>query len=283
MLKMKAKWSAESSHQQRPMHLLDLPLDVLTLIFEAYVQVYNGSGAASWCRCFGKADQHRQPQLRCRSWDLERVNFTIRKMFRHFLANRRWRIDIAGDNAAVYTDLRCPKLWDLTPPRHLDIRFHGFYNLSALPTALSTLSALCRKLQAVNSLRYLRIDIDSALPRPREPFNIDLIELERAPLVVLILLQPFKILHRIPDAHFNVRLGTAHRPLLRDTPITGLIARIQKHLTSANCFIDHGTRSLSELERRLHNHEKFWTLWKDPIASCLELDQDDGEYGGRSL
>lgn len=259
----------------RRVGLLDLPLDILLLIFD---ECMSGSESSPLCGCFGKAYQQDQAKAVCRQFNLELVNSALRKAVKHHFANRRWRIVIKGFDAVVQTDVPCPRFWCSTPPRRLDVRFHGFYNLSALPTTFWTLSTLCNVLRKFEPLRSLRIYIDVALPRPNAPFNIDLIELDRAPLEVLILLQPFRILQHISDARIDVCVGSTGRPLLQDTPIVSEeIASVKEHLMDKEVFASHNRGFLLELERKLGSQEDFWRLWKDPAASCADFGRESRE------
>lgn len=253
----------------RRVGLLDLPLDILVLIFDECMSV---SDPTPLCGCFGKVNQQYQARADCQPLNLELVNSTLRKAVKQHFANRRWRIEITGFDAVVQTDLPCPRFWGSTRPRRLDIRFHGFYNLSALPPAFGTLSMLCDNLRKFEPLRFLRIYVDVALPRPNAPFNIDLIELERAPLEILILLQPLKVLRHVLDARIDVGVGSTGRPLLQDTPIVfEEIASVQKHLMGKECFVSHNRGPLVEMERKLGIQEEFWRLWKDPATSCADF------------
>jgi hypothetical protein len=266
---MSFKTASRERSPLRRKSLLDLPLDLLLHVYEAYVKPDSGSDEAAPCRCITKLYHEEETHSPCRSWPLERVNRATRVTFRQFLANRSWRLEIVKESGVVRTDLPCPRSWKSVPPSRLSLSFHSFYHLSALRRIWTTLATLCQRLHAVPALRSLKIEIDTALPRTCEPFNIDLIELERAPLIITILLQPFTILHCISAARIDVLPGTVRRSILQDNPVVNdFLLVVREHLSDETCTLHHEPWQMMRLCNRLDDCEEFWRLWKDPIASC---------------
>jgi hypothetical protein len=269
---MSSKTVARDSSTLGCRSLLDLPLDLLLHVYEAYLQIDADQNETRPCCCFQKLCDQEETHPPCCSWPLEHVSRATRATFQRFLADRSWRLEIIGESGAVRTDLPCPRRWNLAPPSRLNIYFHGFYYLSALAQIWMTLATLCRRLHGVSSLRVLKIQIDAALPRLSEPLNVDLIELERAPLIIMILLQPFTILHNIPGACVDVSVGTARRPLLQDMHVVNdFLFSIREHLVGENCSLRHDPQDMMSLWQRLDDHREFWGLWKDPTASCSTI------------
>lgn len=243
-------------------HLLDLPVDLLLIIYEAYLQVMPSSP----CNCYGVPHDSEKLCLACFSWPLEYVSRDIRATFFQFLADRKWKMEIVGDEGQVRTDIPCPRRWLSVAPAHLQFTCHGFYKVSAVPQIWKSLLMLCSGLRKASSLRSLEIKVDLALPRPHQSPSVDIVEIDRAPLMVMILLLPFTMLCGIPRAKVTTLKGSVTKAILADGPILqNFLTSFRKRLHGTAHIAQHG---IAEISRRLNDDTKFWTLWRDTEASC---------------
>jgi hypothetical protein len=120
-------------------------------------------------------------------------------------------------------------------------------------------------------LQFLQISIDAALPRTHEPFLVDLIELERAPLVTVLVLQPFTMVHGASAIDVQVINGTRNALFEDNVLVNDYLSSLKARVTTKLCPVKHDPHLVHQLGLRLRDQHQMSLLFQKIELSCAQI------------
>ena len=193
--------------------ILKLPLEIRRQIYSHLLPDFTHP---IFCLCKCQANPAKgAPSQPCQLPAIMQTNYTIQQEFRESLTAEPLHIVCCSEYASFRTSLPCLNILSacplILPSIHMILT--PFLLGSSISHAFSSLIRICTFLNHTHNIPKLFITIDGLLPRTETPWLVGEIEIERAPLITALLLEPFTLLcGKVTVASVKIAGGPIHAP-----------------------------------------------------------------------
>ena len=267
----------QSYERETPASFLSLPVELQWYIFAQCSEYPTTLQLAIPCRCYSRSlsDPITAP-AQCQVSALSQVSAITRKNLAGLVQRTVCFAHFEGERADLRTNVPCSSLLSFGSPTILTVNFHCFHRVAAIPSMWTSLTRIFQALSKNSSGQQpsVRLQLDAALPRIEKTESVDIIELERAPLVVAILLQPLGLLHSTCKVELEVIRGRAAVPWKGFQVVEDYINFMVETLrrTNPGCMTPSPRLDLCrQLADDLYDEGRLWALFHDVEVSCKRV------------
>jgi hypothetical protein len=182
-----------------------MPLEIRRLIYQALLPDDDNQA----CQLRDRRD--RLASHHC--WN--NLGFCCRRLYEEigaFAAQRTIRISTRHDSMNLYSNASCLCHLRFFPPRRVFVDINPFQARETIPSIYTALLSASQYIGRTPALAQLEICFDGVLPRRTPPLYIDELDLERAPLHMIVLLFPFRLLRRVGASNISILGGPLNEP-----------------------------------------------------------------------
>ena len=208
-------------------HLLTVPLEIRLRIYsflfpdqshELWVPSFPPSGHRSSHRCI---------------LDVLLCSKQIFNELHGILDYREISLYSSPEKGNIISNIPCLHGVDLSTGPALRIELNPFQYTTSLRSLWLSLLSTCYFLQKAPRIPHLRIEFDGTLPRTKPPLYLNEIDLNRGPLIIVLLLQPFYLLRNITKASIVILGGPRNNLWSKNTTLYEYATRLTKHMEGA--------------------------------------------------
>jgi hypothetical protein len=234
-------------------HFLDLPLELRQRIFGF---VFPTQNASFW----GPALPSNDPTSH--DWCILNVLLCNKQIFNELhsmLDTRAVSFSACPESGNITSSILC--LHGVNFSRVSSVRFelNPFQYTTSLPRLWLSLLLICKVLRKVPSISHLRIEIDGTLPRTKPPLYLNELDLDRGPLNIVLLLQPFNLLHNIRQVEIDILGGPLNDLWSENATLKDFASRLRKRMEAADVADTRHVVSVWQLRRQMRQHPSV--LW----------------------
>lgn len=187
-------------------HLLGTPLEVRELIYRALLP-------DDWDEICLVLDRMCDPASHRSCWhSLALCCHKLHDEVRAFVARRTLRISTRHDSANLYANFSCLCGFRYFPPYRICVNINPFQYRQTIPSLYTAMLCTSRDLRKIPRLPRVEIRFEGILPRRTPPFCVDELDLERAPLHMIVLFFPFRVLNRVAAGYVSIVGGPLNDP-----------------------------------------------------------------------
>jgi hypothetical protein len=135
----------------------------------------------------------------------------------------------------------------------------------------NSITLLCTVLAKAKDISKLEIRCDGKLPRRKPPLYINELDIERGPLNIVLLLQPFCLLANVRYANISILGGPLNSPWSKDMALQGWTQRHALKIESSLSPRVEENKLIADLQRRLNGEGLVWDtdLYRSEYAKLL--------------
>ena len=267
-------------------NILQLPLEIRR---EIYSHLLPDFTHPIFCLCKCQTDPAKdQPSQLCQSPAILQKSYTLQQEFRESLTAIPLHIVCRSEYAVFRSSVPCLNILSgsplLLPSIHMILT--PFLLGSSISHAFSSLIRICTFLNRAHNIPKLFITIDGLLPRTEPPWLIGEIEIERAPLIIALLLEPFTLLcNKVAVASIAVEGGPINAPWAAMPLIREHAAYIEAKMTKAvgggqtqEC---RSRERISNIQGLIDDEGALWSLLSRPDGAFDKIVGDPNLSGFR--
>lgn len=179
------------------------------------------------------------------------------------------------ESTDIYANVRCFHCLDFSRIRNIHFQINPFQYTETIPAIWNRIQLICRRMED-SPLDALTINFDGTLPRSEPPLYINEGDLDRAPLNIVLLLLPFRILSRVYSFEISVVGGPLNDPWVCNRPLQNFISRLALERTTRSC--SKGL-NLLQLDYQLSRTNLLWDLER-LRRICEQFAEEESVYKG---
>ena len=266
--------------------ILKLPLEIRCQIYSGLLPDFRHP-VFRLCNC--PTDPAKgEPSRPCQLPAIMQASPTLQQDFRQSLTGQPLYIACRSESASFRTSLPCLNILSaspfLLPSIHMVLT--PFLLGSSLSHAFGSLVRICTFLNRAHDIPKLSITVDGLLPRTEPPWLVGEIEIERAPLITALLLEPFTLLRdKVRVASIKIEGGPLHAPWAAMPLMREHAAYIEATMTGAQ-HAGHAQEyrsreRISNLRGLVDDEGALWSLLGRPDGAFDRIVGDSNLSGFR--
>ncbi|OIW32471.1 hypothetical protein CONLIGDRAFT_699229 [Coniochaeta ligniaria NRRL 30616] len=178
---------------------------------------------------------------------------------RHLLGRRTVQVSTRPDADSLFANVPCFQTLNAVEPNRVHFDINPLQYMDTTPGVYLAIVAICLCLRRDAKLSRLDITFDGTLPRRKAPLYIDEVDLERAPLNMIMLLYPFKLLAgRVENVKISIIGGPRNDPWQNYRFLTEFVSQVAIQMETRDAV---DSESLILVERFKHGL-KNGLLWQ---------------------
>jgi hypothetical protein len=150
---------------------------------------------------------HRPRRIHNCSYEIMLCSRQIYHETRGFISRRGVFFSTAPDSGNIGANVPCLHILRSLPALALRFEINPFQNVSTIPMVYRGLLSICQSIRRTPGIQLITIVLDGSLPRSKPPQFINEIDIDRAPLHIILLLYPFTLLHGVNAADIVITGG----------------------------------------------------------------------------
>jgi hypothetical protein len=178
---------------------------------------------------------------------------------RDFLHRRTISFSFDPESGCMLSNIPCLHGLDLSKGSCIKFELNPFQYTTSITKLWKSLLWTCDFLEKAPHILRLEIECDGRLPRLRPPMYINEVDLERGPLIIVLLLQPFNLLYNVGQAKVTILGGPSNNLWSTNLQLQGCAARLEKQMEAIE--LPH-TMHISNLRQVRHGLQQdcgvFW-------------------------
>jgi hypothetical protein len=243
-----------------PAHLFNIPLELRD---EIYGHVFPDQKGVCWAPYLpSKSHRHRCP------FNIILCNRQMYQEVRSFLHRRTISFSSLPDARQIIANIPCLHALDFSKVPCIKFEVNLFQYTPTVPDIYTSLVSLCQSLRKVSRIPHIQIECDGILPRTKPPLYINEDDLERGPLNIVLLLQPFNLLHNIGQVELIILGGPLNNLWSKSIALQEFTMRLKKQMEAPSLpYMQHIT-AIPRLKRHL-NKGLLWRLESCRHTICM--------------
>jgi hypothetical protein len=162
-------------------------------------------------------------------------------------------------NGDVLSNIPCLHGVDCSRVPFIRFELNPFQYITSIPTLWSSLLSICQCVRKVSGIQHLQIECDGMLPRIKPPLYINEVDLDRGPLNIVLLLQPFNLLHNIGHAEIAILGGPLNDLWTENIPLRDFAVLLIKRLEAPDAIHAQHVMNIQHLHREMQQSPP--SLW----------------------
>lgn len=195
----------------------------------------------------------------CCPLDLLLCNRQVNREFRRIWRMQEIYLSSCHDTGRIKCSLPCFHGLSLSST---SVRFdiNPFQHKETILELWNSIALLCTVLTRAKKISKLDIFCDGTLPRKKPPLHINEDDLERGPLNIVLLLQPFRLLAHVQRASISILGGPLNDPWSRDTVLQTWTQRYARNIESPPFLRVEQNNLLANLSHQLKGEGLLWDI-----------------------
>lgn len=169
------------------------------------------------------------------------------------------RLSSAPASGRLVSNLLCLHQLGFTRVQLITLTLNPFQFTETVPELRACIIRLCQHLKRCE-IDKLVLECDGTVPRTKAPFDINEIDLDRGPLYIVLLLQPFRMLAGVRRANVRIFGGPLTSLWSKDTALQNFAGRLQMELEGRCGTQDLELSSIFKIQRQLESEGLIWHI-----------------------
>ena len=178
------------------------------------------------------------------------------------------------DSGDILSNIPCLHGVDCSKVPFIRFELNPFQYITSIPTLWLSFLSVCQILRKVSGIQHLQIEFDGMLPRTKLPLYINEVDLDRGPLNIALLLQPFSLLRNIGHAEIAIFGGPANDLWSENILLRDFAVLLTKRLESPDAIhkqhvmnIQLLCREMQQTQPSLWFHSSYQSIFADLVSS----------------
>lgn len=173
---------------------------------------------------------------------------------RHHLGRRTVQVSSRPDAHSLFANVPCLHTLNALEPSRLHFDINPLQYMDTIPAIYLHILTICKCLRRGAKLSRLEITFDGTLPRRKAPLYIDEVDLERAPLNMIMLLYPFKLLAgRVENVKIAIIGGPLNDPWQKYRFLTDFASQVASQMETRDAVDSESLIVIENLRQGLRS------------------------------